>query len=425
MNEFSPSRYRIVVLLVSTYLILAANGGLLLLVVALKPIVAEFGWPRRVPSLAYSLQYVGTGVGGILMGYWSDRHGAAPVVFLGSVMMGTGVVLTSMMTAEWHLYLIYGVMMGLLGQATMFGPLMVNVMRWFEDRRGFAVGVVAAGQSAAGALWPPVFRHVNESAGWRETFYWFGLFALITAVPLCLLLRRPVPVPVRPKVPRSPPQRVRAVEPGAASSSEPREGMTRLDLPVWFVQATLCFAIVGCCVAMSMPLAHLVAHTSDLGHATSRAAEMLSVALAATLVVRLLAGSLLLDRFGGLIALLIFSCGQASALMLYAMVDELLALYLVSILFGLGYGGISMCYPIIVREYLPSHQAGWRLGWINLFGAVGMAIGGWGAGFVFDLHGAYAPAFVIGVAFNIVNVLIIGALVSRNGRRPSLQPGLA
>jgi MFS family permease len=172
---------------------------------------------------------------------------------------------------------------------------------------------------------------------------------------------------------------------------------------------------------MSMPLAHIVAHTSDLGHATSRAAEMLSVLLAATLIVRLLAGSFILDRFGGLLSLLIFSALQALALTFYAAVDGLLALYAVSLMFGLGYGGIGMCYPIIVREYLPASQAGRRLGLVNLFGAGGMALGGWLAGVVFDLQGTYSPAFMVGVAFNVANIAIILVLLARRGRS-RLQP---
>jgi len=401
--------YRYVVLFVSTYLILVANGTLLLLVVALKPIAAEFDWPRSVPSFAYSLQFIGTGIGGIVMGYWSDRRGAAPVVLLGASMMGVGAMLGSSISEPWHLYAIYGIMLGLLGQATMFGPLMVNVMQWFEERRGFAVGVVAAGQSLAGALWPPLFRHFNETAGWRETFFWFGVYAFATAVPLCFLLGR---------------RHIGLNPPGRANALPSRRSPRRPDLglPVWMIQCILCIAIVGCCVSMSMPLAHLVAHASDLGHATSRAAEMLSVALAVTLVVRLAAGTLLLDRFGGLSALLIFSSTQAVALALYSMVDGLWALYLVSALFGLGYGGIGMCYPILVREYLPAGEAGWRLGAVNLFGALGMALGGWLAGFVFDLGGAYAPAFAVGVGFNVVNMVIIAALLLRNRSRGKLAP---
>ena len=414
IGPLSNQHYRVVVVLASTYLILAANGGMFLLVVALKPIAQEFGWPRTVPSLAYSFQFIGSGVGGIVMGYWFDRSGVGPVALLGTVMIGSGAILGGMITADWQLYVIYGVMIGFLGQATMFGPLIVNVMRWFAHRRGFAVGLVVAGQSIAGVIWPPVFRHFNETVGWRETFVWFGVFALLTSVPLTILLWR------------RPPGAVPARAGGVARATTPAAapGFTELGLPTWMLQATLCLAIVGCCVAMSMPLAHLVSHTSDLGHTTARAAEMLAVAMAATLVVRLVAGTLLVDRYGGLAALLVFSGTQAAALALYAVVDGLSALYLVSALFGLGYGGINLCYPVIVQRYLPPAETGRRLGIVILFGALGMALGGWLAGYIFDLTGSYKPAFLIGAAFNIANLAIVWTLIHRT-RRPRPQPAIA
>ena len=407
--------YRLVVLLASAYLILAANGGMFLLVVALKQIAQDFGWPRSVPSLAYSFQFIGSGLGGILMGHWFDRSGVGPVTLLGTIMIGSGAILGGMITAEWQLYVIYGLMMGLLGQATMYGPLMINVMHWFTRRRGFAVGVIGAGQSLAGAIWPPVFRHFNEAAGWRETFFWFGLFVLVTAVPVTFLLRR--------RAPGSVPAKKSEIETEQASApAKPRS--TALGMPAWMLQGTLCLAIVGCCVAMSMPLAHLVSHASDLGHATARAAELLSVVLATTFVVRLLAGTLLVDRYGGLTALLVFSVAQTAALVLYAFVEGLAALYLVSFLFGLGYGGINLCYPVIVREYLPVADSGKRLGIVLLFGASGMAIGGGLAGYIFDWTGSYTPAFLIGGAFNLANLAIIAALIHR-GRGLGRQAAMA
>ena len=417
IGPVSNRHYRFVVVLVSIYLILAANGGMFLLVVALKQIAGDFGWSRSVPSLAYSFQFIGSGIGGIVMGYWFDRSGVGPVALLGTVMIGSGVILAGMITADWQLYVIYGVMIGFLGQATMFGPLIVNVMRWFGHRRGLAVGLVVSGQSIAGVIWPPIFRHFNETAGWRETFFWFGVFALVTAVPLTALLWRRPPG-------AEPAGTARQTSSTAPETPALAAGFTELGVPSWLLQTTLCLAIVGCCVAMSMPLAHLVSHTSDLGHTTSRAAEMLSVALATTLVVRLLGGALMVDRYGGLVALMVFSGTQAAALALYAVVDGLLALYLVSALFGLGYGGINLCYPVIVQRYLPPAETGRRLGIVILFGALGMALGGWLAGYIFDLTGSYTPAFLIGAAFNIANLAIVWTLIRRT-RRTRPQPAMA
>ena len=398
--------FAIAVLVVSTYLTMTANGAMFLLVVSLKQMAGDFGWPRAVPSLAYALFFAGAGIGGIVMGWWYDRSGAGPVTLLGLTMIGAGAMLVSAIDSRWQLYLVFGVMLGLLGYASIYGPLTINVMRWFRHRPGFAVGVVTAGEGIGGTIWPPVFRYLNETAGWRDTFLWFGIFVVITALPLSAVLWRRRPT----QDARSRGESGRSV---GARTEAPATRERRIRLSTFAIQTAICFAIVGCCVSMAMPVAHLVAHASDLGHATARAAEMLAVALLTATVIRLLVGTLVVDRFGGLVALLVFSTLQTAALLLYAAVDGLLALYTVSVLFGTGYGGISICYPVLVREYLPRAEAGRRLGVILLFGTFGMALGGWLAGHIFDLTGSYTPAFLTGAAFNVANLIIVVGLLIR------------
>ena len=410
----------IAVLVVSAYLVMTANGGMFLLVVSLKQMAGDFDWPRTVPSLAYALFFAGTGVGGIAMGYWFDRSGAGPVTLLGLTMIGAGAVLVSSIDSRWQLYLVYGVMIGLLGYASIYGPLCINVMRWFEHRRGFAVGVVTAGEGIGGAIWPPVFRYLNETVGWRETYLWFGVFVLVTALPLSVVLWRRMPA--RDAGSRDAGGRIvdsHAVAPATAKRA--------IGLSAFATQTAICLAIVGCCVSMAIPVAHLVAHASDLGHATARAAEMLAIALLISTVIRLVVGALVVDRFGGLAALLVFSAVQTAAMLFYAMVDGMLALYTVSALFGIGYGGINICYPVLVREHLPPAEAGRRLGVILLFGALGMALGGWLAGYIFDSTGSYTPAFLVGAAFNVANLIIVLGLINRTraGGGASMRPAPA
>ena len=410
----------VAVLVVSTYLVMAANGGMFLLVVSLKQMAGDFDWPRTVPSLAYAFFFAGAGVGGIAMGWWFDRSGAGPVTLLGLAMIGTGAVLAGSIDSRWQLYLVYGVMIGLLGYASIYGPLCINVMRWFEHRRGFAVGVVTAGEGIGGTIWPPVFRYFNETVGWRDTYLWFGVFVLVTALPLSLVLWRTMPA----RTAGSRDEGGRVVDSHAVAPTIRRRA---IRLSAFATQTAICLAIVGCCASMAMPVAHLVAHASDLGHATARAAEMLAVALFVSTVVRFVVGALVVDRFGGLVALLAFSGLQTAALLLYAMVDGMLALYAVSVLFGLGYGGINICYPVLVREHLPPAEAGRRLGVILLFGTLGMALGGWLAGYLFDSTGSYTSAFLVGAAFNVTNLVIVLGLIGRTraGDDTSTRPAPA
>jgi MFS family permease len=147
---------------------------------------------------------------------------------------------------------------------------------------------------------------------------------------------------------------------------------------------------------------------------------MLALLLACAFVSRLAFGALA-DRIGGLRALLIGSAGQAVVLTAFAFVQSFVGLYLTAALFGLVFGGIVPMYALILRELFPARQIGWRLGMVMLFGTVGMALGGWLGGLIFDLTGTYQSAFLIGVAFNLGNLALVGALLHRQVQ--ALRPG--
>ena len=397
------------VLAASLLFMIIGTGSVFFLVVALKLISAEFDWPRSVPSIAYSLQYLGAGIGGIFMGHCLDKLGMTIPALLGASMIGAGAVLTSFVSAPWHLYAIYGVMMGFLGRSTLFSPLTANITRWFEHNRSKAVGIVGSGQALAGALWPPVFQHFFESVGWRQTSFWYGLFALATMLPLVLILRQKPPGEVAPATSAGP-----VKSPAKPRSQDQRDSPgARADLSPLKMQTILSIGSIGCCVAMSLPLAHLVSHVSDIGYEPARGAEILSIMLASAAASSFFGVGYLAGRFGGLPALFVFSSAQALFLTVLAFVDGLAGIYIIAALFGVGYGGILPSYPVIVREYLPASQVGRRTAIVILCAGSGMALGAWLGGAVFDWTGSYKMAFLIGAGFNLANLAIIGALIIR------------
>jgi len=174
----------------------------------------------------------------------------------------------------------------------------------------------------------------------------------------------------------------------------------------------LCLAGVGCCMAMAMPQVHIVSLCGDLGIGAQRGAEMLSVMLGSGILSRLGFG-LLSDRIGGLRTMLISSILQGVALVLFLPADTLVSLYIVSALFGLFQGGIVPCYALIVREFFPAREAGSRLGLIIFATILGMAVGGWSSGAIFDLTGSYTVAFLHGIGWNLVNVAAVVFLLGR------------
>lgn len=391
--------YAWVVVFASLMMIVVGQGTMFVLSVSLKPITLELNWPREVPSLAYACAFIGAGIGALYIGKLSDRVGMGPVSAIAAVSIPTGAVLTSFVTQPWQLYLIFAVLIGLLGNAAIFSPLMANTTRWFDRNRGIALGIVASGQSLGGTIWPPIVERINSATSWRTSFLVFAGIAFVVMSAMAFVLK-----------PRAPGH---DAGPAAAGSSADRERV--LGWRPGVVQAMLCAAIVCCCIPMSMPLVHLVAYGSDLGHSSAEAAGLLSTALAASFISRL-GGGALADRVGGLRTLFIGSAIQATMLAILSFTDQLVSLYVVCAIFGLGYGGIIAMYAFIAREFFPAAGIGSRLAWIYLFGTFGMAGGGWLGGAIFDAAGSYAPAFQVAAAVNAVNLAIIGTLIWRSRR---------
>jgi MFS family permease len=390
------TRYGWAVVAASFVLIAIGNASYYVSVVSLKPIATELGWPRAIPALGYSLGMVGAGIGGILMGRWSVQFGMARPVAFGVCMVALGCWLLSQVESPLAYLAIHGIVLGLLGNAAFYGPLVANTSLWFDRRRGFAVGLVAAGQGLAGGMWSPIFRHFVEEHGWRATFAGYAAFMLVVLLPVTLVLRRRAP--------------------GISSVTSAKASSTAQDVvfghsgPV--VMSALCVAIVGCCIAMAIPVVHLVAHVNDLGFPLARGAEALSLALLCAIVSRLSWGWLS-DRIGGLMTVFICSCWQALTLVGFALADSLAAIFIMAALFGLGYGGIVPAYAVMMREHFPARSIPVRVGVMVLFGTIGMALGAWVAGVIFDATQSYGDAFVLGFVANVANIVIVGYFMFR------------
>ena len=403
----TPILQRNMVLAASMLFMIIGTGSVYFIVVALKPISLQFDWPRAVPSIAYALQYFAAGFGGILMGYWLDKFGLGVPAFIGATMLGLGSILTCFISNPWHLYAIYGIVMGLLGRSTLFSPLTANITRWFEHNKSRAVGIVGSGQALAGAVWPPIFQSSFASIGWRDTAFWYGIFCLLTMLPLAFILKQ-----TPPKI-----EEGQSEKSGNEGSSDSNRSLDLLGLSTLAVQITLAIASVGCCVAMALPLAHMVAHVSDLGYDYETGAQLLALMLATAGVSAFFGVGFFGKLYGGLKTIFIFSGVQGLFLFALIFADHLWMIYLVAIFFGLGYGGVLPCYPVIVREFLPASQVGRRTALVILCASGGMALGSWIGGALYDVTGSYSLAFIIGVGFNIFNLVIIGHLIHRNTRQ--------
>ena len=222
---------------------------------------------------------------------------------------------------------------------------------------------------------------------------------MVTLIPLSLLLIRKISVAA-----------LNISE--QISNSKARE----LRLSPRAFQLLLAVAGLGCCIAMSMPQVHIVSFCMDLGYGPVVGAEMLSLMLFGGVASRLFSG-MIADWIGGIKTVLLGSTLQCFALFLYLPFDGLISLYIVSLIFGLSQGGIVPSYAVAVREYLPAREAGQRIGLIVMATILGMAVGGWMSGWIYDLTGSYRAAFLNGIAWNFLNIGIILFVLIRISRK--------
>ncbi len=400
----ADSRYAWMRLFVVLLLMTIGSGAMYVIAVVLPAVQAEFGVARADASLPYTLLMIGFGLGGIAMGKLADRFGVMVVVLIGATGLGVGFIAAGMAGSLMTFALVHGVLIGALGSAATFAPLVADTSLWFVKRRGIAVAICASGNYLAGAVWPPIVQHFVETAGWRQTYLGLGVFCAITMALLALALRARPPALAAAAA---------ATLGGVVPSTRP------FGLSMGHAQTLLCIAGVACCVAMAMPQVHIVAYCGDLGFGAARGAQMLSLMLASGIVSRIVSG-LICDRIGGLRTLLLGSVLQGLALLLFLPFDGLVSLYVISALFGLFQGGIVPSYAIIVREHFPPAEAGARVGTVLMATLFGMALGGWMSGKVFDLTGSYHAAFINGIGWNLLNLTIALFLLARwRGLRPA------
>ena len=381
------------------FTMLMAFGAAWITAVGLKDIAAEVEGARSIPALASSLAWLGSGLGGIVMGRIADKIGTRWTVIFGALMIGLGLTISTL-GPPWPLWIGHGLFIGLIGLAGINAPLYIYVSRWFDKRRGSALALISSGSYLAGAIWPPIFERVISTYGWRSAMLWYAAAEIVVVVPLALIYFSHPPEVIHPAV--------------VTGGARPRV----LGLPSNTIFVLMCIAPLLCCIPMSMPQGHLVAFCSDLGISRSVSALMLSMLLGTAFLSRQ-AWGVISDKIGGLTTILIGSAWQALAMAGFLFTQSEAGLFTVSAAFGIGFSGIIPAYVLAARELFPASEASWRIPTLLLFTGLGMAFGGWLAGLLYDHYGYYAPAFSVGVGSNLLNVVLIGWLVLRWRNRAS------
>jgi MFS family permease len=377
-----PSRpvfYGWVVLAASVAVIAVGTGTIFSLAVFLRPLEEEFGWTRSLISGIAFVNWVIFGVGSFVAGAASDRIGARRVVAAGAGLLGAALLVSSQIRSAGQLYAAFGIL-GALGASAFYVPLSATATRWFAARRGLAMGILSSGMGLGIFVVPPTARALITAFGWRTTFALFGVLTwVVGSVAVRYLADRPEDRGLRSY----------GTAPGSSGArGAPARSMTPADAlrhPAFWGVALVHF---GCCAAHSGPIFHMVAHAMDLGVTKMAAASMLGLSGATSIAGRLSSG-LLADRFGAKPALVGMLALQAATLSTYLYADGAVSLYAVAVAFGVAYGGAMPLYALVAREFFGERVVGTAFGGIFLISCIGMGLGAYGGGFLFDQLGTY------------------------------------
>lgn len=388
---------------VSMACVAMGGGGIYLPMVGLKEMAADFGDQRAVPSFAYMVGFFGMGIGGVFMGWLADRTSPRIPLVIAGVSIALGGWITSR-GGELTLYGGYAILLGFLGNAGTFTPAMNNVQAWFDRKRNMAVALISIGPAVAGSVWPQIYRLLLPEIGWRDTLLVYGLSAGFLLL-LGALYVRPAPNPHGPGARR-------------------REEKVALPLPSSTIMVLLSAAGFCCCAAMAIPFVHMVAFCGDLGYPAARGTEAVSLVLLSAIVATFVMARLA-QRIGPLPVSLLCSLIQIGSLVGFLSVRDMNGIYALSLLHGIPFIAIVQGYALTLRYLYGPTIAGWRLGVVMLFAMAGMASGGWLGGFIFDATLSYNSAFQSALAFNLLNLMLLGILYMAQRRRHivGVRPG--
>lgn len=336
-----------------------------------------------------NITFLLSGVFSLIGGWLALRFRLKNLMIAGCILLGGGLVLHSQGETANSIYIaraLMGASLGFIGVA----PCVVLVSRWFEERRGTALGITLVGTSLGGALIPLIASPLIAHYGWRAAMLGLsGLVWLVLLPAVLIFVREPV------------------LEKDSVENAARLEGTSwanALRSPIFWALAA-CSALVFYPIFATSQQFILYLQTPKIGVSAETAAFAQSALFAISIGGKFLAG-FASDRLGPIrvmtfCAFLLF----AASLVLFYLTATTALLFLLP--FALGYGGTFVLIQRLASELFGRADAGRILGTITLIEVIGATIGGRITGYLADLHGGDYT-----VAFYGVTIAAAGAFIA-------------
>jgi MFS family permease len=356
--------------------------------VFLKPLAADFGWSRGSLSFGYSAITLATAFSGLFWSYIADRFGSRWLVLFGSITLGIPLLLLSGMETITEFYLYYFIF-GAFGHATVTGPLYANVGIWFTKNVGLAIGLTVAGGAFGQGVVPYIVRYLIDKDDWQTAYSTLGIAYLILAIPVALLVR-------------DSPRRALVI----AEAAPTQKDGNPFPLSPTIVVLWISCAVIFCCISMAIPVVHLVPLLTDNGLSPQDAVTVFLFLMISGVFGRIFGGKLA-DRIGALQSYAGMSVLQTSVIFIFPHTQNIVFIYILAIIFGIAFSGVMVSFLVCVRMMVPGRYLARSMATVGMSGWIGMGLGGWQGGYIFDLTGDYLWSYGSGSIAGIINLIIL------------------
>ena len=372
--------------IVAFLLLMVSNGAIMYSYsVVAVPLGLEFEASRVTMMLGVTVMTLAGGIMSPLFGSLIDRWSLRSMMLIGVFGMSCGYFLLSFTTASWQVPLIYGALM-MLG-LNLLGPLTTSTLlaQWFSRKRGMVLGLAAIGTSVGGFVFPPVIQWLIDAYEWRDALRILALGCLILTIPAVML------------VVNSPKDRGLGADGVALDADAPLvlpEAITfkslLADRNFWLIALVMSLLFS----AYTGVLSNLVPLALNKGLSAEQGAFLISI-----LAVAGIAGKI---GFGTIADRVDLRLGYAAsivcviiALLLFATTSSFSTFMLASGFMGFATGGMLPVWGAILAILFGAANYGRVMGMMSPVIMPLTLVGAPLAGYIFDVTGGYAPAFVL------------------------------
>ena len=375
-----------------------AFGSMASISVFLKPVSLEFGWSRGQTSFAYTIASFASAAFGVIWGQVADKYGTKWFGLAGAISMSLTLLALSSLDSIYQFYLLY-FLFGALGSALLFSPLYANVGFWFRENPGLALGIAASGGAVGQAFIPHLSGILILSYGWQSAYIYLALIYISISLPISLLIKES-------------PWRVDARS--DAISEERHFPLSEKAVVAW-----ISFAVIFCCVCMSVPIMHLVPLLTDKGFSLEFSTFVLMLLMICGAFGRIF-GGMLGDYIGALPGYFLMSLGQTIFVVWFPHLVSPLGIYVVAALFGFTYSGVMSSILVCTRMMVSAKFGARAMSLTSFFGWIGMGLGGFLGGYLFDIYGDYTWAFTIAGISGFINLIVLSFFFLQIRRKRNL-----